>query len=59
MPDISKCANSNKCPVQSKCVRVIAPSSDYQSYSNFEPSKGFKCTGFMDTAKYYNNGCKK
>lgn len=35
MADITKCANSDKCPNKDYCYRNIANASDWQSYMNF------------------------
>lgn len=47
MADITKCANSNKCPNRKYCYRNLAKDSILQSYANFY-EKGKICDLFIE-----------
>lgn len=46
MADISKCANSEKCPKKNNCYRHTAKPHDYQSWPDFY-KKGEVCEHYL------------
>ena len=59
MADITKC-EGNRCAIRGRCYRYLAISNgEYQSYSEWDGSKGVKCDGFWKVKKIYDKMKKK